>query len=100
MTYRGAALANGALIATAEHSVLGTRWIYDATAGPVGEAERLRLVQAGGFGGPTAGRYPEGRGARRTAGAGHRPDGGHGGDPAQPCAAARRPAPRPRNPNA
>lgn len=51
MTYRGAALAEGALIATAEHSVLGTRWIYDATTDPVWEAELLRLVQAGGSGG-------------------------------------------------
>jgi hypothetical protein len=53
MTYRGAALAEGALIATAEHSVLGTRWIYDATTDPVWEAELLRLVQAGGSGGPS-----------------------------------------------
>jgi Maltokinase N-terminal cap domain len=53
MTYRAAALAKGALIATAEHSVLGTRWIYDATTGPVWEAELLRLVQAGGTGGPS-----------------------------------------------
>jgi hypothetical protein len=53
MTYRGAALANGALIATAEHSVLGTRWIYDATTDPVWAVELLRLVQAGGTGGPS-----------------------------------------------
>lgn len=53
MTYRGAALAEGALIATAEHSLLGTRWIYDATTDPVWEAELLRLVQAGGTGGPS-----------------------------------------------
>jgi Maltokinase N-terminal cap domain len=53
MTYRGAALANGALIATAEHSELGARWIYDATTDPVWEAELLRLVQAGGTGGPS-----------------------------------------------
>ena len=53
MTYRGAALANGALIAMAEHSVLGTRWIYDATTDSVFEAELLRLVQAGGTGGPS-----------------------------------------------
>jgi hypothetical protein len=34
MTYRGAALdgAGAALITTAEHSVLGTRWIYDGPA--------------------------------------------------------------------
>ena len=53
MTYRGAALASGALIATAEHSVLGARWIYDATSDRVWEAELLRLVQAGGTGGPS-----------------------------------------------
>ena len=53
MTYRGSAVAEGALIATAEHSVLGTRWIYDATTDPVWEAELLRLVQAGGTGGPS-----------------------------------------------
>ncbi len=55
MTYRGAALAKGAPIATAEHSLLGTRWIYDATTDPVWEAELLRLVQAGGTGGPSGG---------------------------------------------
>ena len=55
MTYRGAALAQGGLIATAEHSMLGTRWIYDATTDPVWEAELLRLVQASGSG-------PSGRG--------------------------------------
>ena len=53
MTYRGAALAKAALIATAEHSVLGIRWIYDATTDPVWEAELLRLVQAGGTGEPS-----------------------------------------------
>ena len=52
MTYRGAALAKGALIAAAEHSVLGIRWIYDATTDPVWAAGLLRLVQAGGSGGP------------------------------------------------
>lgn len=37
MTYRGAPLdgAEAALIGTAEHGVLGTRWIYDGTADPV-----------------------------------------------------------------
>jgi hypothetical protein len=51
MTYRGAPLlgeAPGAaqpLIATAEHSVLGTRWIYDAVADPVWVGELLRLVR-------------------------------------------------------
>ena len=53
MTYRDAPLARiadgtdsaeHALIATAEHSVLGTRWIYDAEADPVWVSELLRLV--------------------------------------------------------
>ena len=39
VTYRGAALAKGALIAAAEHSVPGIRWIYDATTDPVWEAD-------------------------------------------------------------
>lgn len=50
MTYRGAPLdaaAPGALIATAEHSVLGPRWIYDGTADPVWAAELIRLVATG-----------------------------------------------------
>lgn len=48
MTYRGAP-RDGAraadLIATAEHSVLGTRWIYDGTTDPVWAAELLHLVR-------------------------------------------------------
>jgi hypothetical protein len=52
MTYRGAPLAEGALIATAEHSELGPRWIYDAESDPVWRAELLRLVRDGGDGGP------------------------------------------------
>lgn len=48
MTYRGAP-RDGAreadLIATAEHSVLGTRWIYDGTTDPVWAAEVLHLVR-------------------------------------------------------
>ena len=51
MTYRGAPLPDlpdGALIATAEHSVLGARWIYDAEADPVWRQEILRLVRDGG----------------------------------------------------
>ena len=50
MTYRGAPLPDvpdGALIATAEHSVLGARWIYDAEADPVWHQEILRLVRDG-----------------------------------------------------
>ena len=51
MTYWGRCAGEGALIAMAEHSVLGTRWIYDATTDPVWEPELVRLVQAGGPGG-------------------------------------------------
>lgn len=50
MTYRGAPLpgaAPAALIVTAEHSELGTRWIYDAEADPVWRDELLRLVRDG-----------------------------------------------------
>ncbi|HEY0698017.1 MAG TPA: hypothetical protein VGD43_09430 [Micromonospora sp.] len=54
MTYRGAPLPDGGLrgadplIATAEHSVLGRRWIYDGTADPVWINETLRLVSTQG----------------------------------------------------
>ena len=48
LTYRGAPLAGGNLIATAEHSVLGTRWIYDAETDPVWITELLRLVRTNG----------------------------------------------------
>jgi hypothetical protein len=50
MTYRDAPLpgAEDHLIATAEHSVLGPRWIYDATVDPVWVAELVRLVATGG----------------------------------------------------
>jgi hypothetical protein len=51
MTYRDAPLqgtlpsVTAPLIATAEHSVLGTRWIYDGLADPVWASELLRLVR-------------------------------------------------------
>jgi hypothetical protein len=58
MTYRGAPIpladAEPGLIATAEHSVLGTRWIYDGTIDPVWRQELLRLVQTGGVSDPSA----------------------------------------------
>ncbi|MDP9882909.1 hypothetical protein J2W21_000388 [Sinomonas atrocyanea] len=43
LTYRGAPLEGGeeALIGTMEHSVLGTRWVYDAASDPVGRAALL-----------------------------------------------------------
>ena len=57
MTYRAAPLpgAQAARISVSEHSVLGTRWIYDATADPAWRAALLRLVRDGGCSGPSAG---------------------------------------------
>ncbi|EWM11845.1 hypothetical protein [Kutzneria sp. 744] len=46
MTYRGAPLAGGTLITTAEHSVLGPRWIYQAETDPVWRKEMLRIVRS------------------------------------------------------
>ena len=50
MTYRDAPLddAERGLIATAEHSVLGRRWIYDGPADPVWIGQMLRLVATEG----------------------------------------------------
>ena len=47
MTYRAQALpgADGNLIGTAEHGVLGPRWIYDGTADPVLAAQLAALIQ-------------------------------------------------------
>jgi hypothetical protein len=47
MTYRAHALAGtgGALIGTAEHGVLGHRWIYDAARDPVLIAPLVALIQ-------------------------------------------------------
>ena len=46
LTYRGAPLEGGeaALIATAEHGVLGKRWIYDGTRDPVLVAQMFALL--------------------------------------------------------
>jgi hypothetical protein len=46
LSYRGAPLpgADGALIGTAEHGVLGTRWIYDGTRDPVLVAQMFALL--------------------------------------------------------
>ncbi|WP_349827528.1 maltokinase N-terminal cap-like domain-containing protein [Brevibacterium litoralis] len=46
LTYRNEELdgAGSALVGTLEHSVLGTRWVYDAPADPVYVAEVLRTV--------------------------------------------------------
>jgi Maltokinase N-terminal cap domain len=50
MTYRDAPLdgADSSLITAAEHSVLGTRWIYDGPADPVWVEVLLDLVRTGG----------------------------------------------------
>jgi hypothetical protein len=58
MTYRGTPVnavpaAGTALITTAEHSVLGTRWIYHGQADPVWHSAMLRLVQDGGVSDPS-----------------------------------------------
>ena len=47
LTYRAAPLdgADGALLGTSEHGVLGTRWIYDAAHDPVAIAQLLEFVQ-------------------------------------------------------
>ena len=47
LTYRGAALegADDHLLGTLEHSVLGTRWLYDATADPVAQGCYLRALR-------------------------------------------------------
>lgn len=47
LTYRGHALASaaGALIGTAEHGVLGHRWIYDGVHDPVLVAQLVALIQ-------------------------------------------------------
>ena len=62
LTYRDAPLegqSSGqaeALIATAEHSVLGTRWIYDGVADPVWRNELLRLINTGAVSDPAPAR--------------------------------------------
>jgi hypothetical protein len=61
LTYRDAPLAGAedALVGTMEHSVLGTRWTYDAPADPVYQNELLRtIVEA-----DTAARVPAGAAA-------------------------------------
>ena len=59
MTYRGAPIGDPtvqarSLITTAEHSVLGPRWIYDGVADPVWRNELLRLVRTNGISGPSS----------------------------------------------
>ncbi|SEF13590.1 CG0192-related protein [Jiangella alba] len=49
LSYRGAALAGAehAFLGTMEHSVLGTRWVYDGCADPVWVAALARAVLTG-----------------------------------------------------
>lgn len=49
LTYRGAELpgADEWLVGTMEHSVLGTRWVYDAVGDPVYRAEVARVIREG-----------------------------------------------------
>lgn len=56
LTYRGAPLPGSppqALAATTEHSVLGTRWIYDGEADPVWRSQLLQLIRTGGAADPS-----------------------------------------------
>jgi hypothetical protein len=52
LSYRGAPLegADAFLVGTAEHSVLGPRWVYDACGDPVWCAELATAVATGGEG--------------------------------------------------
>ncbi|MBG0561026.1 CG0192-related protein [Actinoplanes aureus] len=54
LTYRGAPLAGAEqhLVGTFEHSVLGKRWVYDATGDPVYVAELTRVIREGGHEAP------------------------------------------------
>ena len=47
LTYRASARdgGDGALIGTAEHGVLGRRWVYDGTRDPVLAAQLVALIQ-------------------------------------------------------
>ena len=47
LTYRGKPLdgADGALVGTTEHGVLGTRWVYDGTRDPVFVEQIVALIQ-------------------------------------------------------
>ncbi len=49
LTYRDAPLkeADGALVGTLEHSVLGTRYVYDAVSDPVYAIEVFRVIHEG-----------------------------------------------------
>ncbi|MDI6100922.1 hypothetical protein QLQ12_20110 [Actinoplanes sp. NEAU-A12] len=50
LTYRGAPLAGADqwLVGTTEHSVLGTRWVYDAAGDPVYAAQVAEVIRTAG----------------------------------------------------
>ncbi|MEO6091127.1 MAG: hypothetical protein ABIQ18_49295 [Umezawaea sp.] len=54
LTYRGARADGLALVTTAEHSVLGTRWIYDGQADPLWRERVLHVVRTGGVSDPSS----------------------------------------------
>lgn len=68
VTYRSAPLAGAdrSLIGTMEHSVLGQRWMYDATAEPVYVGELLRTILTGGMEAPEIVETPDGPQPRAT----------------------------------
>lgn len=48
LTYRGAPFVDAALIGTLEHSVLGTRWVYDGLTDPVALQALVAVIRVGG----------------------------------------------------
>src|SRR6476660_5453621 len=48
VTYRGAPLPDAPLVGQPEHSVLGTRWVYDACADPVYALTLATTILTGG----------------------------------------------------
>ena len=66
MTYRAAPVDGGGrwLIGTTEHSVLGTRWVYDAVGDPVFVAALAEAIRTGGTEAPEFVETPDGPVAR------------------------------------
>jgi hypothetical protein len=62
MTYRGEPAGDTALIRTAEHSVLGPRWIYDAPADPLWQERMRNLVRTNGTTDSSRGSVTQARG--------------------------------------
>lgn len=84
MTYRGAPLedAEQYLIGTMEHSVLGSRWVYDAVGDPVFLAAVAHAVRTGGTEAPEIFEGPDGQQQREpdmhVRGTGYAPEGSVG----------------------